>query len=81
MSLAIWISMFGVYSIFALWVLFSGGADWLERSFVVLLLVSRRSANWSADGIKIFVGLSWLVVAFWFVVGIFDLDVRRFLSP
>jgi hypothetical protein len=80
MSLALWVLLFVISSLFSGWVLFWGGAEWLEGSFVSLLVVSGRAANWSSDGIKIFVALSWLASLFWFVIGLFDLDVRHFFT-
>ena len=81
MSLLIWTGLFSVYTLFAIWVLFLRGAERLEGSFVSLLVVSSRAANWTSDGIRFFVGLSWIVCAIWFVIGIFDLDVRRWIVP
>jgi hypothetical protein len=81
MSLIVWVLMFVADSLFCAWILFWGGAEWLAGSFLSLILVSRWAANWCSDGIKIFVGLSWIAFVFLFVIGVFDLDVRHFASP
>ncbi len=74
----LWIGLFLAASLFAFWVLFWGGADWLEGSFLAAFLVHFRAAAWTADGIKVFVAIGWFGEGVWFVIGLFNRDVRHF---
>ena len=78
MSLLAWISLFAISSLFWCWLLFLGGADWLEGSWLAALFVHVRAVEWSAQGIKLFAGLSWLCQGIWFVIGVFVREVRPF---
>ncbi len=76
MSLLVWIIVFGLSSVFWAWIIFGGGADWLEGSLLSGFLVSWLAPRWSADGIKLFAGLTWLVQGIWFVIGLFYREMR-----
>ena len=65
MSLSIWILVFAVSSLFWGWIVFLGGADWLEGSILSAFLVSVHAPQWSAEELKAFVGI------IWFLVGLF----------
>jgi hypothetical protein len=71
MSLLLWVAVFAVLSLFWSWILFWGGAEWLEGSFLSGLLLDVWAPRWSADGIKVFVKLTWFLAGVWFVVGLF----------
>jgi hypothetical protein len=71
MSLLVWVATFALTSLFWAWVLFWGGADWLEGSFLSGLLVDIFAPRWSAAGIKVFAALTWLIEGLWFAVGLF----------
>lgn len=75
MSLWLWILSFFAYSAFSYWVVFRDGADYLEgwKSF---FLVHTLAPRWSAEGIKLFVFLSWPVSALAFLVGLFKPGLR-----
>ena len=51
---------FFAYTSFVAWVLFWGGAEWLEGTFTSGFLVHELAHRWSAEGIKLYVGLSWI---------------------
>jgi hypothetical protein len=53
---------FAAYTLFNAWVLFWGGAERLEGSFLARLLIHQQAPRWSAQGIKLFVGLPWLIL-------------------
>jgi hypothetical protein len=74
----LWIGIFLLNSLFWCWILFWGGAERLEGSFLAALLVHFRASRWSSEGIRLFALLSWLISAFWFVVGLFSSEVRHF---
>jgi hypothetical protein len=73
-----WIGLFVLNSLFWSWILFWGGAERLEGSFLAALLVHLRASAWSAEGIKLFALLSWLISGFWFLIGLFSGEVRHF---
>lgn len=80
MGLAAWIGLFFFSSLFWAWILFWGGADWLEGSWLAALFVHFRAMEWSAPGIKLFAGLVWIGQGIWFVIGLFAKDSRLFLA-
>jgi hypothetical protein len=50
-------------SLFAAWVVLFGGAFWLEDTITSAFLVDASAPLWSAAGIRLYVGLSWIVCA------------------
>ena len=72
MSLAWWVALYLVTSVFWLWVVFLGGAERLEGTVAAGLLVDWLAPHWTADGIRLFVGLSWVLQTVWFVIGLFE---------
>jgi hypothetical protein len=47
-------------SLFAGWVVFLGGASRLEDTIKSAFLVHPSAMDWSANGIRLYVGLGWL---------------------
>jgi hypothetical protein len=78
MGVLAWVAVFVVCSLLWSWLLFWGGAEWLEGSFLAGLVVHFRASEWAADGIKVFAGLMWLCQGIWFVVGLFSPELRPF---
>ena len=78
MSLPAWVAVFALSSLFWCWLLFWGGADWLEGSWLAAFFVHARAMEWSADGIRAFAGLMWLCQGIWFTIGLFVREVRPF---
>lgn len=79
MGLALWVGLFALASLVWAWILFWGGADWLEGSWLAVVFVHFRAVEWSADGIRLFAGLMWLLQTVWFVIGLFVKDARLFV--
>jgi hypothetical protein len=75
-DLLLWIAAFALESAFAAWVLFGGGARRLEATFAGGLLVHWLAPRWSAEGIQLFVGLTWLASAIGFAWGLWDPSIR-----
>jgi len=71
-----WVIVFAATSLLWAWILFWGGADWLEDTFLSGFLVHPLSSRWSADGIRLFVGFTWLGESIWFVVGLLAPQAR-----
>ncbi|WP_439632147.1 hypothetical protein [Gemmata sp.] len=76
MGLLAWVALFLACSLFWGWLVFGGGADWLEGSFLAGLVVHVRATAWTAEGIKAFAVLMWLCQAIWFVIGLFSREAR-----
>lgn len=64
----IWVAVFAATSLFWTWVLFWGGAELLEGSFLSRILIHNLASRWSAQGIKLFGGLIWFLEGIWIVV-------------
>jgi hypothetical protein len=76
MSLTWWVALYLLTSLLWLWVVFLGGAERLEGTLASGLLVDWLAPRWSADGIRLFVGLSWVLQTLWFAIGLFVPEVR-----
>ncbi len=76
MGLGAWIALFAITSLFWAWILFWGGADWLEGSWLAAVFLYFRAMEWSAEGIKAFAALMWLAEGLWFTLGLFVRDAR-----
>ena len=64
-SVRVAIALLGVDSIL-------GRADVLEGTFASAFLIDWLAARWSAEGIKLFAGVSWFLLTLWFVLGLFE---------
>lgn len=79
MGIAVWVGVFAVTSLFWVWIIFLGGADWLEGSWLAAFIISSTAMEWSAEVIKLFAGLMWFGAGIWFTIGLFVKDARLFL--
>ena len=59
------LTLFGTLSVFTLWILFLGGAEWLEGTVRASLLVHYNAPYWHATGIKLYVAITWLASLLW----------------
>jgi len=71
-----WVLCYAGNFLFWIWVIWWGGAEWLEGTLTSAFLISWLAPNWSADGIKLFAWLTLAVSAIAFVVGIFMPTLR-----
>jgi hypothetical protein len=78
MSLLIWVLLFALLMLFWCWVIFWGGADWLEESgFSVLLFWSYWwREDVSARLIRFYAWLSLIGTVIWFVAGLVNPKAR-----
>ena len=76
MSVARWVGGYVVDLVLSLWILRWGGAQWLEGTFSSGLVISWLASRWTAEGIRAFVLLSFVLTAIWFVVGLFVPEAR-----
>jgi hypothetical protein len=58
-----------VWTLFAWWVVFRGGATWLEDAVTSMFVVHPRALNWGARGIRLYVGLGWIGSALLWCLG------------
>jgi hypothetical protein len=77
MDIVLWIGLFAVTSLFWAWVVFLGGAEWLEGPLAAII-AHVRAAEVSAEGLKVIAMVCWLFEAVMFVIGLIDSDARRF---
>ncbi len=78
MGIAMWVALFLLTSLVWAWILFWGGAEWLEGSWLAALFVHARAVEWNAEGIKLFAALMWLGGTIWFCIGLFVKDARLY---
>ena len=72
MTLLAWTGVFAVASLFWAWVVFGGGADWLDETGVISVLVGWSGMAWSAQGIRLYAGGTWALTGCWYVFGVFE---------
>jgi len=51
---------FALSAIFVAWVVYFGGAEWLEGTITSAFVVDRRAPTWSAAGIKLYTLVAWI---------------------
>jgi hypothetical protein len=76
MSLEVWVLLFAATVLFWAWVIFWGGADWLEESVFSILLFGYDTEYASARFIRFYAWLSLLGTGIWFVVGLVNPQAR-----
>jgi hypothetical protein len=76
MSLGAWILSYLGDLLFCLWILRWGGAERLEGTLASGFLISWLAPRWEAEGIKLFVLLSFVLTTGWFLVGLFVPEAR-----
>jgi len=77
MSVLQWLLLFLLSSIFYGWVLLGNGAKWLE-GWQSWWLIGWFSLDWTAEQIRLYVLIIWIVETIWFVVGLFQPSLRTF---
>ena len=75
-----WVLCYAVNVLFWLWVIFWGGAEWLEGTLSSAFLIAWLAPNWSAEGIRLFAWLSLIFSLVAFVVGFFVPNLRCWSS-
>ena len=75
MGLTAWLLWFALDSAWAWWVVWHGGAQWLQ-GWKSWLLLNWWAARWNAEQIRLYVLLIWLLHAVWFVLGLLRPDWR-----
>ena len=74
MGIVLWVGLFVGLTGLAGWIVLGDGADRVEGLTGAILLGA--DPNWSEEGIRLFVGAVWVVLAVWFVVGLFSPGAR-----
>ncbi len=75
MSLLMWIGCYAAQSIFYKWVLSWGGAAWLE-GWKSVFFFDFFTAFWTAEMLRLYALILWIIATFVFVVGVFVPDLR-----
>jgi hypothetical protein len=76
MPLLLWVALFAVLVLFWCWVIFWGGADWLEESVFSILLFGYGGDFASARLIRFYAWVSLIGTVIWFVAGLADPKTR-----
>lgn len=76
MNIWVWIAIFAGWTLFTAWVLFWGGADWLEENWLVAFLIDWLSASLAAEQIKLYFLIVWILYLCFFTFGLFFPDSR-----
>jgi hypothetical protein len=71
-----WVLSYAANFLFWAWVIWWGGAEWLEGTLTSAFLVSWLAPTWTADGIRLFAWLSLLVSLVAFIAGFVVPDLR-----
>lgn len=78
MSVWLWVGLFAGITLFTTWVVLGSGASWLEENWLAALLIDIHSVHWTAEQLRLYLGLAWLLYLAWFVFGLIDADSRTF---
>jgi hypothetical protein len=70
MGPVLWVLLFLLVSAVCAWVALGNGVETMA-GLVAALLLGADVSRWSERGIRVFVGLTWLLLAVWFVLGLF----------
>jgi hypothetical protein len=76
MSTWAWIAFYVAQALFWLWIARWGGSDWLAGTFTSGMLVHARAPYWGREGLELFARLSLAGSSVWFVLGLFDPNLR-----
>ena len=55
-------------TVFAAWVVFLGGAEWLEGTIKSGFLIHAAAPFWHAAGIKAYVAITWVGAVLWVLI-------------
>ena len=75
MSVTVWVLLFLVLSGLCAWVALGNGSEHVLGLLAACLLGADIS-RWSERGIRVFVGLTWILLAVWFVFGLAEPRLR-----
>ena len=75
MGIVLWIVLFLVLSAVCAWIVLGNGAENLA-GLAAAVFLGADVIRWSDRGIRTFVGLTWVLFAIWFVLGLLDPGLR-----
>lgn len=73
-----WIGIYITDIIFWAWIVFWGGAEWLEGTFASGFVVFFWAPRWSSEGIKLYTWGQFILHTIWFLIGLFSPSARFF---
>ena len=68
-DIGFWILGYALETLFTYWVYKKRGAERLEGTFASGFFIHFLAPRWSAEGIKAFVGIGWVLMTIFFVIG------------
>lgn len=75
MDLWEWTTLFILETLVLYWVVYRGGAAWLE-GWKAAVFIHWFAARWSAEGIRLCAFVLWWMALAWFIVGVFEPELR-----
>lgn len=75
MAVGLWVALFVAVSAVCAWLVLGSGADTVA-GLAAPYLLGADIVRWSENGIRVFVGGTWVLLAVWFVLGLFEPALR-----
>jgi hypothetical protein len=79
MNTGLWVLPYLASAAFSWWVVWGGGASWLEGWRAPFFLEWLLSYTWSSEQIALYTLICWVGHTVWFLVGLFE-PMARFAS-
>ena len=76
-DIGFWILGYALETLFTYWVYKKRGAERLEGTCASGFFSHFLAPRWSAEGIKAFVGIGWVLMTIFFIIGLFSPGVRQ----
>jgi len=71
MGIVLWTVLFLVYTGVCAWIVLGDGVETVAE-LVAAAFLGAEVHRWSEQGIRVFVGLTWVLEVVWFVLGLFE---------
>lgn len=78
MGIGLWFLLYALNTTFAWWIVWGGGASWLEGWRSLLIIDWLFAYRWSSEQIALYTLLCWVGHTVWFLVGVFSPEARTF---
>jgi hypothetical protein len=75
MGVVLWVVLFVVLTGVCAWVALGNGSETVV-GLVAALLLGANISRWPDKSIRVFVGLTWVLLAIWFVLGLIEPTLR-----
>lgn len=76
MSIWAWVCIYVVFSCVAKWIISWGGAAYIQGWRSIFIFSAENSEEWSKDQVIMMTWFFWIAFSIWFVIGVFNPDLR-----